>query len=94
MDEVELLESNPRYAHIRYADGRESTVSLRDLAPAPLVESKETSSTQSDIIPEQDYEDRKETECTDPEPREAPVQVRRLRRERRAPVRLIEQVEI
>ena len=30
---VELLEANPNYAHIRHPDGRESTVSLRDVAP-------------------------------------------------------------
>ena len=33
VDEVELLEANPNYAHIRHTDGRESTVSLRDIAP-------------------------------------------------------------
>ena len=33
VDEVELLEANPRYAHIRFPNGREDTVSLRDLAP-------------------------------------------------------------
>ena len=33
VDEVELLEANPNYAPIRHPDGRESTVSLRDLAP-------------------------------------------------------------
>ena len=31
--EVELLDSNPSYAHIRLPDGQESTVSVRDLAP-------------------------------------------------------------
>ena len=35
VDEVELLEANPTYAHIKYPDGRESSVSLRDLAPCP-----------------------------------------------------------
>ena len=30
---VELIECNPMYAHIRYPDGRESNVSIRDLAP-------------------------------------------------------------
>ncbi|KAG7158427.1 hypothetical protein Hamer_G026426 [Homarus americanus] len=34
VDEVELLEANPRYAHVRFPDARQSTVSLRDLAPA------------------------------------------------------------
>lgn len=33
VDEVELIEANPKYAHIRHRDGRESTVSLRHLAP-------------------------------------------------------------
>ena len=34
VDEVELIEANPQYAHIRYQNGRESTVFLRDLAPS------------------------------------------------------------
>ena len=33
VEEVELLESNPQYAHIRFPNGREDTVSIRDLAP-------------------------------------------------------------
>lgn len=32
VEEAELLDANPQYAHIRFPDGRESTVSLRDLA--------------------------------------------------------------
>jgi len=35
VDEVELLAANPTYAQVRYPGGRESTVSLRDLAPCP-----------------------------------------------------------
>ena len=35
VEEVELTHANPTYAHIRYKDGRESTVSLTDLAPCP-----------------------------------------------------------
>lgn len=31
---MELLNANPSYAHVRFQDGRESTVSLRHLAPA------------------------------------------------------------
>ncbi|KFD50088.1 hypothetical protein M513_09048 [Trichuris suis] len=40
VEEVELLEANPQYACVRLPDGRESTVSLRHLAPAgsPRVE--------------------------------------------------------
>ena len=33
VDEVELLEANPNYAHVRYLDGRETTVSIKHLAP-------------------------------------------------------------
>jgi hypothetical protein len=33
VDEVELTDVNPTHARVRYADGRESSVSLRDLAP-------------------------------------------------------------
>ena len=35
VDQVELLDVNPTYANIRHQDGRESTVSVRDLAPYP-----------------------------------------------------------
>ena len=31
--EVELLEANPQYAYLKYPNDRESTVSLRHLAP-------------------------------------------------------------
>lgn len=41
VDEVELLEANPSYAHVRLQDGRETTVSVRHLAPlAPTPESE------------------------------------------------------
>lgn len=33
VDEVELLECNPKYAHVRLQDGREETVSIHHLAP-------------------------------------------------------------
>ena len=33
VDEVELLSANPQYAHVRLQNGRETTVSLRQLAP-------------------------------------------------------------
>ena len=39
VEEMELLEANPSYAHIRHHNGRETTISLRDLAPCaqPIV---------------------------------------------------------
>ena len=35
VEKVRLLHVNPSYAFIKYPDGRESSVSLRDLAPCP-----------------------------------------------------------
>jgi hypothetical protein len=35
VDEVELIEANPEYAHVRFPNGRQSTVSIRDIAPLP-----------------------------------------------------------
>ena len=34
-DEVHLIEANPQYAHVRYPDGKEDTVALKQLAPKP-----------------------------------------------------------
>ena len=42
VDQVELLEANPKYAHIRHQDGRESTVALRHLAPIGNADSELT----------------------------------------------------
>ena len=41
VDTVDLLEVNPKYALIRHQDGRESTVSVTDLAPTPIQEKGE-----------------------------------------------------
>ena len=35
VDQAELIDVNPTFANIRYPDGRESLVSLQDLAPLP-----------------------------------------------------------
>ena len=37
VDEVELLQANPNYAHVRYPDGQDTTVSTRHLAPVGKV---------------------------------------------------------
>ncbi|XP_054259721.1 uncharacterized protein LOC128984427 [Macrosteles quadrilineatus] len=44
VEEVLLLEGNPEYSHIRYADGRETTVSSRKLAPVGEVSHHEEDS--------------------------------------------------
>nr|XP_039261686.1 uncharacterized protein LOC120337851 [Styela clava] len=36
VEQVELKNVNPAYARVRFSDGRESTVSLRDLSPCPV----------------------------------------------------------
>ena len=41
VEEVELLECNPQYAHVRYSNGRESTVATRHLAPAGTSEPRQ-----------------------------------------------------
>ena len=46
--QVELRDVNPMYANVRYMDGRESTVSLRDLAPCPSVPMDATKYSQAD----------------------------------------------
>ena len=34
-EEVELLEANPTFAYVRFPDGKESSVSIKDLSPCP-----------------------------------------------------------
>ena len=38
VDEVELIEANPHYAHIRFPNGQEDTVPICGLVPAPGVQ--------------------------------------------------------
>ena len=39
VDEVHLIDINSSYDHIRYPDGRDSTISIKDVSacPAPLI---------------------------------------------------------
>ena len=78
VDQVELLQANPQYAHVRYPDGRETTVSLRHLAPtgevpASVDSPRRTVSTEMPI---------------DHPEGEGEPQLRRSERVRRTPVRL------
>ena len=50
---VELLEANPNYAHIRHEDGRETTVSLRDIAPYVEDSNENNPHTETNLV----YED-------------------------------------
>lgn len=73
-EEVELLEANPSYSHVKLANGREATISNRQLAPLPPQQ------TESESEPDEQFEDAAEEIPATP--------VRRSTRERRAPVRL------
>lgn len=48
VERVELVSATPHYAGIRYQDGRESTVSTRDLAPSPRGQEKSPSPPQNE----------------------------------------------
>ena len=50
VDEVELIEANHQYAHIRYPDGRESTVSTQHLAPIGVAGDSSDSDTMAQHI--------------------------------------------
>ena len=50
-DEVDLLDANPSFTHIRFPDGRESTVSTTDLAPCPRTTASEPSSELTNNLP-------------------------------------------
>ena len=52
VEEVVLLDANPKYAHVQFPDGRESTVSLKDLAPQGL----DSNNKLQDILVPQDTE--------------------------------------
>ena len=59
MDQVELLNSNLTYGNLEYPSGRESTVSVCDLAPCPETELPLKSSmmepkTSSPVVPIQE----------------------------------------
>ena len=52
VDEVELIQANPHYAHIRYPDGKETTVSIKHLAPANKILNSETQAQSCDTADE------------------------------------------
>ena len=43
VEEADLIHATPQYAHIRFKNGRETTVSLKDVAPLPGPESPQLS---------------------------------------------------
>ena len=99
VDEAEVLQVNPNYAHIRYPDGRETTVSTRSLAPqgetkrAQLLESKQPDDeTESPTCVSDKSNQEHLTKVAEPEPinskEQSPLPLRRSVRERRPVDRL------
>ena len=95
VDEVELTHANPTYAHIRYRDGRESSVSLTDLAPCPrdtLTAKNSTVGNHAGNVAEPEQSDTVQiptqiTENADDNIAEAVQQLRRSTRLRKRPER-------
>ena len=97
VDEVELLQANPHYAHVRYPDGRETTVATKHLAPKGHMEVVEAQPA-PECIPEEaenlplDTPEPEPVPEPEPQPALTPVPnsepVRRSQRVRRPVIRL------
>ncbi|XP_068235485.1 uncharacterized protein [Palaemon carinicauda] len=90
-EEVQLMDANSMYANVKYPDGRESTVSTRDLAPSPagatspvhhIEPSGETES--SDTTEVQDTQTHDNRDCHESS---EPTEIRRSTRVSRLPDR-------
>ena len=96
VEEAELIEANPQYAHVRLANGRETTLSLRDLAPyTPHVPDIECS--EEDVsVPQCELSDVPEqsqlSDVPEQSPTSEPSGPRRSGRTSRAPSRLINEM--
>ena len=94
VDEVNLLEANPQYAHVRFPDGREDTVSIKHLAPTGNEEALIDRVDQSDVVREEVGSPPIGVEIQTEETGNAlndeyqPQPLRRLERLRKAPDRL------
>ena len=88
VDQVELLDVNPTYANIRHKDGRETTVSVRDLAPYPgdhVCDPNGESATTENLQLPQPMEPEVEDHAPDTEAKEKEVVSPVLRRSERMP---------
>ena len=63
VEEVELTHVNPTYACVRHNDGRESTVSLSDLAPYPRNDENQQSTSSQPAIPTEHTDTALESAC-------------------------------
>ena len=85
---MELLDANPHYAHVRLSDGRESTVSVRHLAPSPSSETLECKQEPRGAEECSETMDGADTEATDETHTNILAEPRRSGRIRRSPDRL------
>ena len=86
IEKVELLNCNPQYAQVRFDSGRESTVSLRDLAPFTLdLTQNQTNSDNDESLSEENTETLDNTTTVEPD---ASPEVRRSGRACKPPERL------
>ncbi|XP_045457867.1 uncharacterized protein LOC123668118 [Melitaea cinxia] len=81
VEEVQLLQSNPEYSYVRLADGRETTVSNRSLAPLPQAVDDDSSDDEEQL----EMEEVPSNEAPPASPEVESTQVRRSVRERRPP---------
>ena len=56
MEEVELLEVNPSFAKVRFPNGKESNVSISDIAPCPRVVNENTDQSSVTSPPQEQVE--------------------------------------
>ena len=82
---VELMEVNPTYAHVKFSNGREDTVALRNLAPLPC-------KVQDSIAEEDRVTTGKDTELP-PEPADPSQPVEEAGRELRRSTRVTKPVD-
>ena len=103
VDQVELIESNPHYAYVRYPDGRETTVSTKHLSPIHQADNIERNTDQQadyeqvlEPVELVEHEDVNETDIvrhesinlTSSTDTEPPATLRRSTRVRKAPSKL------
>ena len=72
VDKVVLLKVNPQYAHIRFTNGRESTVSVSDLAPA------RNSLQSGDVVDDNIQKDLNDSTSTNESPKEKELTIHKL----------------
>lgn len=93
VQEVDLVDANPSYATVQFADGRKSTVNIRDLAPLGTSEGRPDEPESISVpvnVPEENHPVEMEPGMVEPPIEEAPPpqHLRRSERARRPPDRL------